>query len=125
MPATETSPYLPGKPIILSRLPAQDWFTLDEAAAHSGWGRTFVRNRILNGELPAQECKTGDPRHTGRNHSYRIHVDDLVVFIIRNSQGKYTEEKVFRDAATIIRSWPAWMRRELVKFVNHTLGTEG
>ena len=117
--------YLPGKPLILSRLPAKDWFTLEEAAAHSGWGRTFVRARIVNGELPAQECKTGDARHTGRNHTYRIHVDDLVLFIIRNSHGKYSEEKTFRDAAAIITSWPAWMRRELVKFINRSLGSEG
>ena len=121
MPAAQTSPYLPGKPLILSRLPAQDWFTLEEAAAHSGWGRTFVRARIVNGELPAQECKTGDVRHTGRNNTYRIHVDDLVLFILRNSHGKYTEEKTFRDAATILHTWPAWMRREMIKCLERSL----
>lgn len=110
-------PSLPSKPIILSRLPAKEWFGLDEAAAHSGWGRGFVRARILKGELPAQACTTGDARHTGRNSTYRIHVDDLCFFIIRNPARKLTDAP-FRDLAMIIRSWPAWMRRELVKLLD-------
>jgi hypothetical protein len=110
-------PSLPSKPIILSRLPAKEWFGLDEAAAHSGWGRGYVRARIVNGELPAQACTTGDARHTGRNSTYRIHVDDLCFFIIRNPRRKLTEEP-YRDVTMILRAWPAWMRREFVKLLN-------
>ncbi|MEO5914837.1 MAG: hypothetical protein ABIS50_11430 [Luteolibacter sp.] len=118
---TSPAAYLPGKAIVLSRLPAQDWFSVDEAAQHSGWGRTFIRQRCISGELPAQQCTGCDARHHGRNISYRIHVDDLVMFILKNSNGRYSEEKPFRDVATITRTWPEWMRKELVTFLSRSL----
>ena len=116
-------PYLPGKAIILSRLPAQDWFTIDEAAEYSGWGRTFVRSHVVSGELPAQQGTGCDARYRAKNSSYRIHIDDLVFFIIRNGNGHYTEEKPFRDVISIIRSWPVWMIRELQKALNRLFPT--
>lgn len=112
------NPYVPGKAIVLSRLPAQDWFTVEEAARYSGWGRTYVVERIAAGKLPAQEGTSSSPRRIGRNRTYRIHVDDLVLFILLNSRGKYTEERPFRDVVAIIRPWPAWMQRELIKVLN-------
>jgi hypothetical protein len=121
----QTSHYLPGKAIILSRLPAQDWFTLDEAAEHSGWSRSFIRLRVISGELPAQaypaEPAPSDTYCRARLQRTRIHIDDLVLFILRNGNGRYTDEKTFRDAATIMRTWPAWMRREMVKHLQRSL----
>lgn len=111
-------PYLPGKAIILSRLPAQDWFSVEEAARYSGWGRTFVREHCVAGKLPAQGVKSCNPRRSGKNITYRIHVDDLVLFILQNSNGKYSEERPFRDIVSVIRSWPPWMIRELLKVLN-------
>lgn len=120
MPTAQAN-YLPGKAIILSRLPAQDWFTVDEAAEYSGWGRTFVRSHVLTGDLPAQQRTGCDARYRGKNTSYRIHVDDLVFFILRNGNGKYTDEKVFRDVATVLRTWPVWMRKELIKYLDRSI----
>lgn len=119
-----TTPYQPGKAIILSRLPAQDHFTVEQAALHSGWSPSFIRARCNTGELPAQEYNkpgSGLTRATGKHSSYRIHIDDLVLFILRNGNGKYTDEKIFRDAATILRTWPAWMRREMIKWLERSL----
>lgn len=124
MPHTPPSHYLPGKAVILSRLPAQDWFTPDEAAEHSGWSRSFIRTRVISGDLPAQTYPAPVPAGSGtraRHLTAKIHVDDLVLFILRNSNGKYTDEKVFRDVATVIRTWPAWMRREMVKHLERSL----
>lgn len=128
MTATQTSPYLPGKPLILSRLPAQTWFTLEEVAAHSGWSRSHIRNRVEAGDLPAQKFQRPEAARSGArgtHKSYQVHVDDLVFFIINHSNGKYTEEKIFSDAATIVRSWPAWMRREMVKYLTRSLTPTG
>ncbi|MEO5917370.1 MAG: hypothetical protein ABIS50_24285 [Luteolibacter sp.] len=111
-------PYLPGKAIILSRLPAQDWFTVEEAAEYSGWGRSFIRLRVLSGELPAQKSMGTDSRHPRKHLYYRIHVDDLALFILSNGSGKYSEEKPFRDIVSIVRTWPLWMIRELQKSLN-------
>lgn len=111
-------PYLPGQAIILSRLPNQDWFTLDEAAGHAGWSRSYMRDRIKDGTLAAQEYQkphAARAKGKGLHRTYRIHVDDLVLFIMRNGNGRFSEEKPFRDVAMIIRGWPAWMRRELAK----------
>jgi hypothetical protein len=113
-------PYLPGHPIILSRLPAKDWFTLDEAAAAAGWSRSFMRDRIKDGTLPAQSYqKPFQARAKGRgtHGTYRIHVDDLVLFIVRHGAKEYSEEKPFRDVAAIIRTWPRWMISELSKVI--------
>lgn len=121
-PANVTS--LPSTAIILSRLPAQDWFTIDEAAAASGWGRTFIRECILEGKLAAQDCaggkscKSGKP---GRKATYRIHVDDLVLFIMRNSRGKYETVKLVSDAALIIRQWPRQVQRGLIIYLERNL----
>lgn len=115
------NPYLPGKAIILSRLPAHDWFTLDESAKYSGWSRSYMRDRIKDGSLAAQEFQKPEAARAkgkGTHMTYRIHVDDLVVFIMRNGTGRYTEEKPFRDVVAIIRSWPLWMIRELQKALN-------
>jgi len=114
--------YQPGKSLILSRLPAKDWFSLDEAAEHSGWSRSFVRSRIVDGTLAAQEFQApGDPARLRRHRTYRIHVDDLAVFIIRHGAKRYGEEKPFRDVAMILRTWPAWMRREMLTFLERSL----
>ncbi len=105
--------YTPGKALILSRLPAREWFTLDEAAEASGWSRSYIRQRIRQEDLPAQsyQKKTSSG---GRTYlSYRIHVDDLALFIIQNNSGRFTEEKPFVDVVTIVRGWPSWMIREL------------
>jgi hypothetical protein len=121
-------PYLPGKALILSRLPPKDWFTLDEAAQYSGWSRSFIVARVRSGELPAQQYqKPLKNRAKGkRTHlTHRIYMDDLVIFIMRNSGGRYTEEKPFRDVVSIIRTWPAWMIRELLKALNRILPQTG
>jgi hypothetical protein len=121
-------PYLPGKAIILSRLPAKDWFTLDEVAAQSGWSRSFIRDRVKMGELPAQEYQKpveNRAKGKGTHQTYRIHVDDLVVFIMKNGSGRYSEERPFRDVVSIIRTWPVWMIRELLKVINRLLPTPG
>jgi len=116
--------YVPGHAIILSRLPNQDWFTLDEAAAHAGWSRSYMRDRIRDGTLAAQEYQK-EPAYRakgkGLHRTYRVHVDDLALFIMRNASGRYSEEKPFRDVAMIIRGWPAWMRRELAKVLARSL----
>lgn len=112
------SDYLPGKPIILSRLPAQDWFTLDEAAAAAGWSRSFMRDRINDGTLPAQSYQrpvAARAKGRGTHCTYRVHVDDLTLFIIRHGAKRYSEEKPFRDVHAIVRTWPRWMVRELIK----------
>ncbi len=116
--------YIPGKPLLLSRLPAREWFSVAEAAQYSGWGRSYVTDRIKDGTLPAQEYQKPEEKRAkgkGKHSTYRIHVDDLVLFIINNSAGRINEEKHFSDVAMIIRRWPAWMRRELLKFVDRTL----
>lgn len=118
------SPYLPGKHVVLSRLPAQDYFTVEEAARHSGWSPSFIRRCCNTGELACQEYQKtgkGTTRAEGKHASYRIHIDDLVFFILRNGNGKYTDEKPFRDVADIVRTWPAWMRQEMVKHLNRSL----
>jgi len=114
---------LPGTAIILSRLPAQDWFSVEEAARHSGWSRNFVRARILSGDLSAQshDRKPDARRSAGKHATYRIHVDDLVLFIMRNSRGKYADAKLLSDAAQIIRSWPANLQRGLIIYLNRRL----
>ncbi len=115
---------LPGTAIILSRLPAKDWFSLEEAARYSGWSPKFVRQKISNGELAAQACQrnTSKPKSkTGQYATYRIHVDDLVLFIMRNSRGKYADAKLLSDAAIIIRSWPANIQRGLIIYLNRHL----
>jgi len=116
-------PYLPGKDLILSRLPRQDWFTLDEAALHAGWSRNFMRDRCQDGTLANQAYqKTGAARRKRKSYcSYRIHRDDLALFILRHGNKHFGEEKPFRDVATIVRGWPVWMQRELVKFVSTNL----
>ena len=114
--------YIPGKSIILSRLPAKEWFTLDEVGYHSGWGRSFIRDRIKDGSLQAQEYqRPEDARKGKRPHlTYRVHVDDLALFIIRHGS-KMTEERPFRDVAMIVRSWPRWMIKEMQTFIERTL----
>lgn len=118
--------YHPGLALILSRLPAQDWFTPDEAAAHSGWSRSFICNRIKEGKLPAQSFQK-DPEHRakgkGAHESHRIHVDDLATFIAKNGQGRFAELNPFHDVVTIVRTWPAWMRRELATVLARSLST--
>lgn len=117
-------PYLPGKAIILSRLPAKDWFSLEEAAKHSGWSRTFIRRHITSGTLAAQACQRSSDKpasNGGKYATYRVHVDDLVVFILKNGGSRYSEERPFRDIVSIIRLWPAWMIRELQKVLNRML----
>ena len=119
--------YIPGHTIILSRLPAQDWFTLDEAARHAGWSRSFMRDRILDGTLTAQEYQREPEfrsKKQGLHRTYRVHIDDLVLFIARNAACHYSEEKPFRDVAMIIRGWPAWMRREMAKVLARSLPQE-
>lgn len=113
---------MPGTALILSRLPAQDWFTIDEAAKAAGWGRTFVRDCITSGKLAAQECKPEEGRRkAGRKASYRIYVDDLVFFIMRNSRGKYETARLVSDAAIIIRQWPASVQRGLIIYLERHL----
>lgn len=117
-------PYLPGKALVLSRLPGQDWFSLEEAATHSGWSRSHMRNRVKDGTLVAQAFQKAAPagsKRPGVHQTYRIHVDDLVIFIIRNGNGRPTEEKHFRDVVSIIRAWPPWMIRELQKVLTRLL----
>lgn len=111
-------PYLPGKALVLSRLPAQDFFSVEEAARHSGWSPSFIRARCNSGDLAAQSFQktgAGSTRADGKHVTYRIHVDDLVLWILTNGQEKYREEKPFRDVVSIIRTWPLWMVRELQK----------
>lgn len=103
-----------GDSIIRSRLPAQDWFTIDEAAAASGWGRTFIRECINNGTLISRPCALAATRKPGRRAKYRIHADDLVLFIMRNGHGKYETIKLVSDAAAIIRKWPRSLQRWLI-----------
>lgn len=114
---------LPGTAIILSRLPAQDWFTVEEAAECSGWSSSFIRARISKGELAAQKYdqKRDGKRGAGNYSSFRIHVDDLVLFIMRNSRGKYADAKLLSDAAMIIRTWPANLQRGLMIYLNRHL----
>lgn len=110
--------YIPGKALILSRLPAQDWFTLDEAAEHSGWSRSFVRDRVNSGMLPAQKFQKPEAarkKGRGTHCTYRIHVDDLVIFIMSHGNGRYSEEKPFCDVVGIVRTWPKWMIKELIR----------
>lgn len=119
-------PYEPGRALILSRLPAKDWFTLDEAATHAGWSHAFMRARVADGSLAVQEFqKPVECRAWGRGRhcSYRVHIDDLVLFILRHPSGRwnFSEEKPFRDVAMITRSWPKWMRRELIKTLERSL----
>lgn len=112
---------IPATAIILSRLPAKDWFTIDEAAAASGWGRTFVRDCIATGKLAAQECAGAEAKRPGRKSTYRIHVDDLVLFIMRNSHGKYETAKLVSDAVLIIRQWPPQVQRGLMIYLERNL----
>ena len=109
---------------MLSRLPAQEWFTVDEAAAASGWSRSFMRGQIKAGRLAAQSYQAPE-RAGGRTYfTYRIHVDDLVTWILTNSgEGSkfFSEEKPFRDVCLVVRFWPAWMRRELIKYLSRTV----
>ena len=120
-PSPMPAAYLPGKPIILSRLPAKEWFSLDEAAAAAGWSRSFMRGRIHDGTLPAQAFQkplTARGNRRGTHTTYRVHVDDLALFIIRHGAKRYSEEKPFRDVAAIVRTWPRWMARELAKVLS-------
>jgi hypothetical protein len=104
--------YIPGRALIYSRLPDQRWFSLDEAAMHSGWSRSFIRARIKTGKLTAQKFQTeGEDRRP--HFTYKIHVDDLVVFIMQHASGRFSEEKPFRDVVSIVRAWPLWMIREM------------
>jgi hypothetical protein len=117
-------PYIPGKALILSRLPALEWFTLDQAAEASGWSRSYIRQRIRQGDLPAQAYQK-KTTHGGRTYlSYRIHVDDLCIFIMQNNSGRFSEEKPFRDIVTIVRGWPKWMIRELHTAIGRLLQTQ-
>lgn len=117
-------PYLPGKALVLSRLPAKDWFTLDESAQYSGWSRSYMRDRIKDGSIAAQEFQKPEKARAkgkGTHCTYRIHIDDLVVFIMKNGRDRFSEEKPFRDVVSIIRSWPTWMIRELHKAIGRIL----
>lgn len=119
--------YTPGKSLILSRLPDQQWFTLDEAAAHSGWSRSFIRDRVKAGLIPAQEFQKPEPlraKGRGTHCTYRIHVDDLALFIMRNGSSRFSEEKPFRDVVLIVRAWPLWMVRELHKAIGLILSAQ-
>lgn len=108
--------YTPGKPLILHRLPAQEWFSVDEAAHASGWSPSFIKARITDGTIPAQSYRDANADPEVRVHrSNRIHVDDLVLFILLNGQGRYEEKKSFGDVIAVIRSWPLWMLKEMHK----------
>lgn len=108
--------YTPGKALILNRLPSQEWFDPDEAAAASGWSPSFIKSRITDGTIPAQSFRKRGEDPTVRVHrTNRIHVDDLVIFIMLNGQGRYEEKKSFSDLIAVIRNWPLWMLRELYK----------
>lgn len=120
-PAPSNVTTLAGCAVILSRLPAQDWFTVEEAAAASGWGRTFVRDKIVAGQLAAQECNREGQKRPGRKCAYRIHIDDLVLFIMRNSRGRYEAQKLVSDAALIIRQWPPGVQRGLIIYLERNL----
>lgn len=118
-----TTAYQPGRAIVLSRLPDREWFTLDQAAEASGWSRSFLRKQIKRGQLPAQSHRRGSVE-SRKYYVYRIHVDDLAAWIIRNSgEGSkhYSEEKPFRDICLIVRFWPSWMRRELIRHLQSTV----
>jgi hypothetical protein len=107
--------YTPGKPLILSRLPAQDWFTPDQAASASGWSPSYIKARIADGTIPAQSrAPESESRPTSRC-SNRIHIDDLVLFILLNGQGRYEEKKSFADVVAVLRPWPLWMLKEMHK----------
>ena len=107
--------YTPGKSLILSRLPALEWFTLDQAAEASGWSRSHIRKRIQLGDIRAQSYQKKTSLGGRTYLSYRIHVDDLVLFIIQHNSGRFNfeEKKPFVDIVTIVRGWPYWMIREL------------
>jgi len=118
--------YQPGRSIVLARLPARDWFSIDQAAEASGWSRSFIRGQIKAGRLPAQSYRKPDRRNGRPYYVYRIHIDDLASWILANTgEGSrfYTEEKPFRDICLIIRFWPAWMRKELIRHLQSTVAT--
>jgi hypothetical protein len=121
-------PYIPGKALILSRLPAQDWFTPDEAADASGWGVTYIRDRIKDGTLVAQQWQ-GQPEQRagggGVHNTYRIHVDDLVLFILLNGRGRYGEAKPIQDIIAIVRTWPRWLLSHLHAAIGQILSKPG
>lgn len=113
--------YTPGKALIFSRLPAQHWFALDEAAEYSGWSRSFIKDRVKDGTLPAQEFQKEEParsKNKGTHRTYRIHVDDLVFFILKNGNGRYSEQRPFKDVVMITETWPSWMRKALVQHIS-------
>jgi hypothetical protein len=114
---------LPGTAIILSRLPAQDWFTVEEAARHSGWSRNFVRARILSGDLSAQshDRKPDFKRGYGKHGTKRIHVDDLAKFIMDNSRGGYQDAKILAATAGVIRKWSQPLQRGLMTYLEKRL----
>ena len=117
-------PYTPGRSLIYSRLPDQQWFSLDEAAMHSGWSRSFIRARIKAGKLNAQKFQ-GETEEDRRAHfTYKIHIDDLALFIMQNASGRFSEEKPFRDVVFIVRGWPLWMLRELHKAIGMILAAK-
>lgn len=107
-----------GTYIVLSRLPAKDWFTVDEAAQYSGWCRTYIKERIADGTLTAQQSAQKNKRAYAVK---RIHVDDLALFIIQHGRGGYSEGKPLQDVLAITRTWPAWLRRHLVSAIEKTL----
>ncbi len=108
--------YTPGKTIILSRLPAQDWFTVAEVARYSGWSENFIKNQIYLGKIPAQSYQSeADKRGVKQHQTHRVYIDDLVIFIMLNGQGRYDEKKSFGDVVAVLRPWPLWMLRELHK----------
>lgn len=107
--------YTPGKHLIYSRLPAQDWFSPDEAAAAAGWSPSFIKSRIKDGTIPAQSYCDGPATQSRRHRSHRIHIDDLVLFILLNGNGRYQEKKSFLDLFEVFRNWPLWMLQELHK----------
>lgn len=107
--------YTPGKPLILHRLPAREWFSVDQAAHASGWSPSFIKTRIRNGEIPAQSYSDPARLLNRIERTHRIHVDDLVLFILLNGQGRYEEKKSFADVFAVLRNWPLWMLREMHK----------
>ena len=123
-------PYVPGKSLVLSRLPAQEWFTAEEAAAASGWSRTFINARIRDGKLVAQQWQPDpdQPQVAGparlNCRTYKIHVDDLALFIMLNGRGRYTEAKPINDVIMIVRSWPRWLLRHLHTALGRLLAKE-
>jgi hypothetical protein len=101
--------------ILRSRLPDLQWFSLDMVALHTGRSITFVRDRIRDGTLPSQKVSRPTHIHSGHRFYYHVHIDDLVVFIARFSNGKYSDLDIATALVSTVRKLPPHIQRAIAK----------